>query len=839
MEPPSHPSLLPRFFQSIGDSLWGAGEPTSQALLDKQVAISLLLNFLEKRGVSMSKKKLTSLVAYGLVRGHFQTSDSLFDESEWRCCGDTIFDQAIDGDKTAKSVQKQWRDVINCLKKYRLEQTLAATAAARLADGLDTRGERPLEAMVTPASSLFSDLKISPGTVVPLMTLPSASTVPMLSAAPQQPVLPTSNTPTQPAAPQQPVPPTSHTPTQPAALQQPVPPTPNIPTQPAALQQPVPPTSHTPTQPAALQQPVPPTSHTPTQPAAPQQPAPPQQDVPMQPVPPQQDVPMQPVPLAQDPSLYPALPQDVPDVPAVPVQPPAPPMPAAPIPQSIPTIPAVPVQPSAPPLPAPPPYSGPFSPLPASATISPRPAQTPFATFRPAPPAAAGPSWTSATEAGPSSQAREPPPVINSDASDSSQSDADDTIDNVADDLQKLRIMPSGNAQPLAAPQATEITGKTLQLTPVGPQHRWRAVIRDALLQGDWEAAAALEGAAAFPVVAARTADGQPGATHTALDWKLLMQLKTAVSSHGLHSQPTKQLLNYIFSAYVLCPADCETVARLILTPSQFMLWERAWRDECRKVVEQPRQLGDPLLNVQADILLGKGAFSSLDAQIRHPFEWHHASMTTARTAFNMVPTEPKAPSYTAVKQGLSEDYNHFIDRLAAAVEAATELDAATRQAFFRTLAFENANNKTKQLLSILPREASVDDMLERVARMPTNQQQTFVATQMDQVLDKHTQLVMAALRSADAGNRGRRYNNPRNPCFRCGLTGHPRDNCPQAAVWCDHCQLDSHATAACKRSGNYQRSAAGSRARTQVAAPVMLSAQQPPAASGWILQQQ
>ncbi|XP_063997950.1 uncharacterized protein LOC135174557 [Pogoniulus pusillus] len=492
-----------------------------------------------------------------------------------------------------------------------------------------------------------------------------------------------------------------------------------------------------------------------------------------------------------------------------------------------------------PPLPAPPPYSGPFSPLPASATISPRPAQTPFATFRPAPPAAAGPSWTSATEAGPSSQAREPPPVINSDASDSSQSDADDTIDNVADDLQKLRIMPSGNAQPLAAPQATEITGKTLQLTPVGPQHRWRAVIRDALLQGDWEAAAALEGAAAFPVVAARTADGQPGATHTALDWKLLMQLKTAVSSHGLHSQPTKQLLNYIFSAYVLCPADCETVARLILTPSQFMLWERAWRDECRKVVEQPRQLGDPLLNVQADILLGKGAFSSLDAQIRHPFEWHHASMTTARTAFNMVPTEPKAPSYTAVKQGLSEDYNHFIDRLAAAVEAATELDAATRQAFFRTLAFENANNKTKQLLSILPREASVDDMLERVARMPTNQQQTFVATQMDQVLDKHTQLVMAALRSADAGNRGRRYNNPRNPCFRCGLTGHPRDNCPQAAVWCDHCQLDSHATAACKRSGNYQRSAAGSRARTQVAAPVMLSAQQPPAASGWILQQQ
>ncbi|XP_063997002.1 uncharacterized protein LOC135173787 [Pogoniulus pusillus] len=478
MEPPSRPSLLPRFFQSIGDSLWGAGEPTTQALLDKQVAISLLLNFLEKRGVSMSKKKLTSLVAYGLVRGHFQTSDSLFDESEWRRCGDTIFDQAIDGDKTAKSVQKQWRDVINCLKKYRLEQTLAATAAARLADGLDTRGERPLEAMVTPASSLFSDLKISPGTVVPLMTLPSASTVPMLSAVPKQPVLPTPNAPTQPAAPQQPAPSTSNTPTQPAAPQQPALPTPNAPTQPAAPQQP-----------------VLPTSNAPTQPAAPQQPAPPQQDVPMQPVPPQQDVPMQPVPPAQDPSLYPALPQDVPDVPAVPVQPPAPPMPAVPIPQNIPTIPAAPVQPSAPLLPAPPPYSGPFSPLPASAAISPRPAQTPFATFRPAPPAAAGPN--------------------------------------------------------------------------------------------------------------------------------------------------------------------------------------------------------------------------------------------------------------------------------------------------------------------------------------------------------KHTQLVMAALRSADARNRGRRNNNPRNPCFRCGLTGHARDDCPQAAVWCDHCQLDSHATAACKRSGNYQRSAAGSRARTQVAAPVMLSAQQPPAASGWILQQQ
>ncbi|TRZ06066.1 hypothetical protein HGM15179_021043 [Zosterops borbonicus] len=38
--------------------------------------------------------------------------------------------------------------------------------------------------------------------------------------------------------------------------------------------------------------------------------------------------------------------------------------------------------------------------------------------------------------------------------------------------------------------------------------------------------------------------------------------------------------------------------------------------------------------------------------------------------------------------------------------------------------------------------------------------------------------------------------------CFRCGQTGHFKQVC-QKTVWCHKCNLDTHATEVCRKSGN------------------------------------
>lgn len=77
----------------------------------------------------------------------------------------------------------------------------------------------------------------------------------------------------------------------------------------------------------------------------------------------------------------------------------------------------------------------------------------------------------------------------------------------------------------------------------------------------------------AFPVTYGQGAAGLQGA-HTLLDWKLLSQLRATVNESGLHSEPTKQLLNYIWGSSISCPKDIKTIVRMIMTQSGQLPWQ-------------------------------------------------------------------------------------------------------------------------------------------------------------------------------------------------------------------------------------------------------------------------
>ncbi|KAJ7419811.1 hypothetical protein WISP_51981 [Willisornis vidua] len=123
----------------------------------------------------------------------------------------------------------------------------------------------------------------------------------------------------------------------------------------------------------------------------------------------------------------------------------------------------------------------------------------------------------------------------------------------------------------------------------------WFGIIRDALLESDWTAVGALESHCGFPVLQTTNVQGQAVETHKPFDWKLLQQLRSAVSQYQPHSELVKQMLGYVFSAELLSPNDCMALAKLLCTPSQYVQWRRLWEEECRKVVNTPRLQGNVL----------------------------------------------------------------------------------------------------------------------------------------------------------------------------------------------------------------------------------------------------
>ncbi|XP_048145667.1 uncharacterized protein LOC125318780 isoform X1 [Corvus hawaiiensis] len=319
---------------------------------------------------------------------------------------------------------------------------------------------------------------------------------------------------------------------------------------------------------------------------------------------------------------------------------------------------------------------------------------------------------------------------------------------------------PQEEVQPLP-PSA--LTGRTDPL-----RRRWNRAVCNTITEGDWRAIDAL----ACPVlIQGDTAKWEPH------DWKILQQAKQTVTTHGLRSETTRSILQFIFTADVLCPNDCISITQLLLTPSQFLLWERMWKRLAQgEASKHQGDTQDPLYAIQADMLTGSGAFGATVAQLTMPAIIHQLSQTLAHKALLSVPEKKKSPPYAAIRQGLSEPYGQFIDRLSAALKDATELSEELQEQMFRTLAFENANRQTKTILATLPQGAGVDKMLVRASRVEQSSQTAAFTATLQNVLQQQGQVITAALTGGAQRKKGAKAAGPPPgprtggvACFQCG----------------------------------------------------------------------
>ncbi|NXV07514.1 GAK9 protein, partial [Cettia cetti] len=386
----------------------------------------------------------------------------------------------------------------------------------------------------------------------------------------------------------------------------------------------------------------------------------------------------------------------------------------------------------------------------------------------------------------------------------------------------------------------------------------WSMLARQGMEDGDNELVTAATENLAFPVIFEPNPLGGILAKVITLDWKILAQLRATAGQYGVTSEPVKQMIEYLFNAHVLLPADIKGIARLIYTPHQRLLFEAHWQQEAMISVNVQRGQGGPLRGITLEELLGLGAYSRVEAQAMSGPDKCREAMTVARRAMEKVKAPGGIPLYMGIKQGRDEPLGTFVDKI---VEAITKAGVAEymKGALLKQCILQNGNPATRSLVNTLQGDWSIPDLLEKAASVPTGSQAFLVSALQkigeglqeqakvlqEQAKSSQTQVMaaLAPLQAAAAINR-RPRSDSRMRCFQRGNVGHIRRDCGATGVWCGKCQSNTHNTNACRRRSGNSRSSANSsgRAGTQVAtaAPSKTSYNQPPAgASAWTWQPQ
>ncbi|XP_051632954.1 uncharacterized protein LOC127466311 [Manacus candei] len=276
---------------------------------------------------------------------------------------------------------------------------------------------------------------------------------------------------------------------------------------------------------------------------------------------------------------------------------------------------------------------------------------------------------------------------------------------------------PSPESQQTSSTGAASLPSPDTSSTVAAERRKlWQGIAADALQAGDKEAAETLTNA--FPVVYAPAQGGGLVANITALDWKLLSQLRATVNESGIQGEPTRQMLNYIWGSNLLLPADISNIMKLVLSQHQQMLHSAHWQAFCQEAVAVQRQAADPLHGVTLDELMGLGPYARIEAQALIGPDKIRESMRLARLALDKIKAPGGIPSYMGIKQGRDEPFGSFIDRVANAIQLAG-VPEYMRGALLKQCALQNCNSTARNVIVTLPGNWSIEELLERMAQIP------------------------------------------------------------------------------------------------------------------------
>ncbi|XP_063281325.1 endogenous retrovirus group K member 8 Gag polyprotein-like [Prinia subflava] len=276
---------------------------------------------------------------------------------------------------------------------------------------------------------------------------------------------------------------------------------------------------------------------------------------------------------------------------------------------------------------------------------------------------------------------------------------------------------------------------------------------------------------------------GEPKPNWQPFSQTIIRDLCKAHKEFGRESPYFRGLLQADLAAATTLPADLKQLFSCLMTPAEFELWLAAFRQALRE--ELPHlplpaidEGGNPLT---VELLGGEGSFESpqIQALLIPPAVLPRVRDLACKAFFTMQPRAP-LPPFTQIRQGDTESFVDFVDKMTRALEIQVT-DGLARKRILEEIVFANANNVCKQAILSLPPEPP---RTLQVMLQVCQQKVPFLLQHMTTASKQGTRQVHAAedatLRRPQA--RKPAASNParaRVECYLCHEKGHFVSQCP------------------------------------------------------------
>ncbi|CAM4632844.1 unnamed protein product, partial [Caretta caretta] len=190
--------------------------------------------------------------------------------------------------------------------------------------------------------------------------------------------------------------------------------------------------------------------------------------------------------------------------------------------------------------------------------------------------------------------------------------------------------------------------------------------------------------------------DGQGNqvANWVSLPYSVIRDVKKEIREFGLTSTYLSGLIEGLGTGYTLVPEDWKVLLRMMLTPSQYVIWLSEYRQMAERQAQVYREQG-----VIYEQLAGEGQFATVHLQSQLPQAIFPIISTCAQHAFRKVPDSGKpTKSFASICQGASESFMDFTNRLQEAILRQVDNPAAAQEVLLK-MAVENANKNCRRAL--------------------------------------------------------------------------------------------------------------------------------------------